>query len=200
MMIINIPFKVLSLKVAYRKNGILLLDLSHYYHMRPWFVSTFPKEIAFCKIDFGFMFYLELQHGPSYVGVEQQTVGSYTGAGITCIFNRDLYKDNGASQNLGRVSVFSSWVISTVCLVTRSNSVCVCALAHTHSTVCGRLLHTPSDELWADAPTRQLVHKWVHQSHTSRIPPCLCLTVTHLRIRWWRTRMVKMSQRGEKER
>lgn len=47
------------------------------------------------------MFYLELQHGPSYVGVEQQTVGSYTGAWITCIFNRDLHKNNSASQNLG---------------------------------------------------------------------------------------------------
>lgn len=135
-MIINIPFKVLSLKVAYRKNGILLIDLSHYYHMRPSFVSTFTKEIAFCKIDFGFMFYLELQHGPSYVGVEQQTVGSYTGAGITCIFNRDLYRDNGASQNLGRVSVFSSWVISTVCLVTRSNSVCVCVHWLTLTALC----------------------------------------------------------------
>lgn len=40
------------------------------------------------------MFYLELQHGPSYVGVEQQTVGSYTGAWITCIFNRDLNRAN----------------------------------------------------------------------------------------------------------
>lgn len=89
-------------------------------------MSTVTKEITFCKIGFGFMFYLELQHGPSYVRVEQQTVGSYTGAGITCVFNRDLYKDNGGSQNLGWASIFSPWVIPIVCLVTRSNSVCVC--------------------------------------------------------------------------
>ncbi len=40
-------------------------------------MSTAPRKITFC---FGLMFHLELQHGPSNVGVEQQTVGSDTGA------------------------------------------------------------------------------------------------------------------------
>lgn len=53
-------------------------------------MSTATRKIAFCKVSPGLMFYLELQHGPSYIGVEQQTVGSYTGARITCVFNRDL--------------------------------------------------------------------------------------------------------------
>lgn len=36
------------------------------------------------------MFYLELQHGSSYVGVKQQTVGSYASAWISRILNGDL--------------------------------------------------------------------------------------------------------------
>lgn len=68
------------------------------------------------------------------------------------------------------------------------------ALAHTHSTVCGCLLQTLSDELRVDASTRQLVHEWVHQSHTSCIPPSLCLSVAHLRV----TRRVKTSTKSVK--
>lgn len=37
-------------------------------------------NLAVGKIHFGCMSHLELQHCPSYVGVEEQTVGSYTGA------------------------------------------------------------------------------------------------------------------------
>lgn len=119
------------------------------------------------------MFYLELQHGPSHVGVEQQTVGSYTGARITCVFNRDL----------NRASIHVRLKTPSVSLLQSEMANTVSALAHTLSTVCFGLLQALSDELSADASTWQLVHKWVHQSHAGCVPPRLCLSATHLRMR-----------------
>lgn len=59
------------------------------------------------------------------------------------------------------------------------------AFPHTHSTVTGCLLQTLFNELGIDESTRQLVRKWVHQSHTSCVPPSLCLSVTHLMMMRW---------------
>lgn len=95
--IINTLF-ISSFKLAHQKAWILFINLSHNYRMTP---HESGEQLQEKWIGLGFMFYLELEHGPSYVGVEQQTVGSYTGAWITCIFNRDLHKNNSASQNLG---------------------------------------------------------------------------------------------------
>lgn len=98
-------------------------------------MSTGTRKIAFCKIGLGFMFYLELQHGPSNVGVEQQTVGSYTGAWITCIVYGDLYRDNSAGKH-------SCWDLTlSFCLVKRCNTVCLRWLALTALSVaaCCRL-------------------------------------------------------------
>lgn len=56
------------------------------------------------------MLYLEFQHGPSYVRVEQQTVGSYTGARVACILYRNLQGDKQNLQSFKYQTRFSSFI------------------------------------------------------------------------------------------
>lgn len=68
------------------------------------------------------MSYLELQHGPSCVGVKQQTVGSYAGAWITCILNGGLCKNNNSGHGLD----FLLRAVLAVCPVTSCCKKSVC--------------------------------------------------------------------------
>ena len=74
-------------------------------------------------LKFSLMFYLELQHRPSYVGVEERTVGSYTGAGITRIFSRDLYRERSPHETHSSAVSSQHSVVVTVKLT----ALCVAA-------------------------------------------------------------------------
>lgn len=71
------------------------------------------------------MFYLELQHGPSCVGVKQQTVGSDAGARIARILHGGLCKNNNSGHGFFSVPVAANKLWE--CVLFRITALCLAA-------------------------------------------------------------------------
>lgn len=118
------------------------------------------------------MLYLELQHGPSCVGVKQQTVGSDAGAWIIRILNGGLCKNSNFGHCLD--------ILHCACGHPQPCNELLERVLLGYRAVFGRLVQTLCDERGSDAPTWQIVDKRVHQGHAGSIPPGLRRAFTHL--------------------